>query len=156
MKKKFLYAEDFSKADMTDLFGGTKLGQAMLHTANTFESMVFINQGNLLFTAKPLPLEAQLGTVRSLDILPSAGSSLPDIMIWGNFHANNVEIGRQDALRGMLLLNRGNGVFKSAPIRGVDLKGQVSHMKSIHFAGMRAFVLAQNNDSLKLIIRDPR
>lgn len=156
MKKKFLYAEDFSKADMTDLFGGTKLGQAMLHTANTFESMVFINQGNLLFTAKPLPLEAQLGTVRSLDILPSDGSSLPDIMIWGNFHANNVEIGRQDALRGMLLLNRGNGVFRSSPIRGVDLKGQVSHVKSIHIAGMRAFVLAQNNDSMKLIIRDPR
>ena len=156
MKKKFLYAEDFSKADMTDLFGGSKLGQAMLQTANTFESMIFINEGNLLFTAKPLPLEAQLGTVRSLDILPSDGSSLPDIMIWGNFHANNVENGRQDALRGMLLLNRGDGVFRSAPIRGVDLKGQVPHVKSIHVAGMRAFVVTQNNDSLKLIIRDPR
>ena len=156
LKKKFLYAADFSKADMTDLFGGSKLGQAMLLTANTFESMVFINDGNLTFRGMPLPFEAQLGTVRSLSVLPSAGGNLPDIMVWGNFHANNIEIGRQDALPGMLLLNQGSGVFRSSPVRGLDIKGQVSQIKSMDVAGRQAFLLAQNNDSLRLIIRDLR
>jgi hypothetical protein len=77
-------------------------------------------------------------------------------MVWGNFHANNIEIGRQDALPGMLLLNQGSGVFRSSPVRGLDIKGQVSQIKSMDVAGRQAFLLAQNNDSLRLIIRDLR
>jgi hypothetical protein len=82
--------------------------------------------------------------------------SLPDIMVWGNFHSNNVEIGRQDAFSGLLLINMGKGKFSAADIPGIRLNGQSGRVRSITLPGGPAYLLPLNDDSLRIIRQLPR
>lgn len=151
LKKKFLYAEDFAKSDISDLFGASKLGSSMQLTATHFESMLFMNEGEGRFKSIPLPTEVQWSAVRSLTLLQANQDSLPDIMVWGNFHANNIEIGRQDAIRGLLLINAGSGKFKTSGIPGLSIPGQIGRVRQVAIKGSPAFVLPVNDDSLRII-----
>ncbi len=151
LKKRFLYAEDFARSDISDLFGAAKLGTSMQLTATTFESMVFLNEGEGRFKGLPLPSEVQWSAVRSLTLLQANTDGLPDIMVWGNFHANNVEIGRQDAFNGLLLINAGAGKFRPSGIPGFSIAGQIGRVRPIQVKGGPAFILPVNDDSLRII-----
>ena len=151
LKKRFLYAADFAKSDVPGLFGASKLGTSMQLTAHTFESMVFLNQGEGRFKSIPLPSEVQWSTVRSMTLLQANTDSLPDIMVWGNFHAHNVEIGRQDAFTGLLLINAGGGQFKPSDIPGLTITGQAGRVLPIEIKGRSAYLLPMNDDTLRII-----
>ena len=62
-----------------------------------------------------------------------------------------VEIGRNDAGFGTILINKGNGKFDCQSLNGMAIKGQVRHIKPIQTAAKNSFVIARNNDSLMLI-----
>lgn len=151
LKKRFLYAEDFAKSDIEGLFGSARLSSSMQLTATHFESMVFINDGHVKFSASPLPLPAQWSVIRSMTIVNANADSLPDIMVWGNFLYNNVEIGRQDAFSGLLLINKGKGRFDASDIPGIRAIGQSGRIRSISLPGGPAYLLPFNDDSLRII-----
>lgn len=151
LKKRFLFAEDFAKSEVSDLFGSSKLGTSMQLTVNTFESMVFLNEGDGRFKSIPLPSEVQWSTIRSLTLLKVNNDELPDIMVWGNFHANNVEIGRQDAFSGLMLVNLGKGKFRAADIPGIRVNGQTGRIHRISLPQGPAYLLPLNDDSLRII-----
>ncbi len=156
LKKRFLYAEEFAKSDIGGLFGSSRLSSSMQLTATHFESMVFLNEGNLRFSASALPPAAQWSVIRSMTLIRGNADSLPDIMVWGNFHSNNVEIGRQDAFSGLLLINMGKGKFSAADIPGIRLNGQSGRVRSITLPGGPAYLLPLNDDSLRIIRQLPR
>ncbi len=151
LKKKFLYAADFAKADMVDLFGQKKLNQSLKLQVDCFENLVLINDGKMNFTSKPLPFEAQLSTFRNGTILQSNKNELPNLFIAGNFYANNVELGRQDADFGLLLANKGKGDFKTSLAKGKPITGQIRNIQPIRIKNKNAYLLAKNNDSIQLI-----
>jgi hypothetical protein len=151
LKKKYLYAADFAKAELSDLFGKDKLEQSLKLTVDCFENMVFINEGNLRFRAMPLPDEAQYTTYRTAAVLDADGDGRPDILLGGNFNENTVEIGRLDGDFGTVLLNRGAGKFQVALADGIDWRGEVRKISPITIGTRRALILARNNDSLKII-----
>lgn len=99
----------------------------------------------------PLPPAVQWSSIRSLTLLQANADSLPDIMVWGNFHANNVEIGRQDAFYGHLLINAGAGTFKVSDIPGLRIPGQTGRVRPIGISGRNAYLLPMNDDSLRVI-----
>ena len=151
LKKKFLYAADFAKADMVDLFGQKKLNQSLKLQVDCFENLVLINDGKLNFTSKPLPFEAQLSTYRTATIIKSNKNELPNLFIAGNFYANNIELGRQDADFGLLLENKGKGDFKTSFVKGKPVTGEIRNVQLIHIKNRNTFLLAKNNDSIKII-----
>lgn len=151
LKKRFLYAEDFAKASLENLFTREKLQAAEVLTANYFSNAVLINKGNLNFDIQALPWQAQLSTYRDAVVVNANNDSLPDIFLAGNFYENNIEMGRYDADFGSLLLNKGNGQFTVQSLNGLQVKGQVRHIGSINIAGKEAFILARNNDSTMVI-----
>ncbi|HVY75965.1 MAG TPA: VCBS repeat-containing protein [Puia sp.] len=151
LKKKFLYAEDFAKAQFTDIFSKSDLEKADVLLANYFSNAVFINQGNLRFSAQALPWEAQLSPFRDAVVVDANGDSFPDILMLGNYYDNNIQMGRYDADYGTLLVNHGDGTFDAELLNGVTIKGQVRHAEKIQIAGKEAIVLARNNDSTMVI-----
>jgi hypothetical protein len=151
LRKKYPYAEDFAKASLADLFGEDKLKEAHKFTATEMANCVFINQGNLKFDLKVLPLKAQFSTYRTGAVLDVNKDNLPDILLMGNYFDDNVELGRIDGDFGSILVNKGNGDFSYEPLNGLAVKGQVRHIEPIEIKGKKAFVLARNNDSLKVI-----
>ena len=151
LKKRYLYAEDFAKASLTDLFSRDKLKESDTLTADYFSNAVLINQGNLSFAVKALPWEAQLSSYRDAVLVNANNDSLPDILLVGNYYANNIQMGRYDADFGTLLINKGHGAFETESINGLAIRGQVRHIGRITIGKKEAFVLARNNDSTMVI-----
>jgi hypothetical protein len=155
LKKKFLYAEDFAKASLKDLFSEDKLRSADTLTANYFSNAILINHGNLNFTVQPMPWEAQLSPYRDAAIIDANGDSLPDILLVGNYYGNNIQMGRYDADYGTILVNQGANHFTAVPLNGVSVEGETRRVQEITIAGQKAYVLARNNDSVKVVRFNP-
>jgi hypothetical protein len=60
-------------------------------------------------------------------------------------------MGRNDADFGTILVNKGNGRFDCESINGLEIKGQVRHIKKIKIGKEEAYILARNNDSVMVI-----
>ncbi len=151
IKKKFLYAGDFAKASLIDLFSEKKLKSADVYSAEYFSSSLLINNGNLQFTTQPLPWQAQLSSYKTAAEVNANNDSLPDILLMGNYYENNIEMGRYDADFGTILVNIGKGRFLAESINGLQVKGQVRRIKKINLAKQKAYIFARNNDSAMII-----
>jgi enediyne biosynthesis protein E4 len=151
IKKRFPYASDFAKAKLDEIFSEDKLKNATIYTANYFANSVLLNDGHMKFTTKPLPWLAQFSPYKDAVIVNANNDKLPDILLVGNFYDDNIQMGRNDADFGTILVNKGNGNFDCETLNGVVIKGQVKHIKKINIAGQEAYIIARNNDSLMVI-----
>ncbi|MEO6456188.1 MAG: VCBS repeat-containing protein [Ginsengibacter sp.] len=151
LKKKFLYAKDFAKATLSELFTSEKLESAQVSKADYFSNSLLVNQGGLNFQTISLPSEAQFSPYKDAVIVNANSDSLPDILLVGNYYDNNVELGRYDADYGTILINKGKGKFICETINGLSIKGQVRYIKPIKIANRQAFILVRNNDSALVI-----
>ncbi|MDQ6903334.1 MAG: hypothetical protein M3139_10025, partial [Bacteroidota bacterium] len=151
IKKRFLYAADFAKARLDEIFSEDKLQNADVLTADDFANSILLNNGNLKFTTKPMPWLAQLSPFKDGIVINANNDSLPDILLVGNFYDNNIQMGRNDADFGTILLNKGHGEFTCETINGLQIKGEVRHIKKINIGKQEAFILARNNDSVMVI-----
>jgi enediyne biosynthesis protein E4 len=151
IKKKFLYAENFAKATLSEIFSGDKLKNAGLLTANYFSNAILINDGKMNFIVKALPIEAQFSSLRDAVVMDQNKDGLPDILLAGNFYNNNIQMGRYDADFGTVLVNKGNDLFSTETINGLSIKGQVRHILPIIINQKPAFILAKNNDTAMII-----
>lgn len=151
LKKKFLYAEDFAKASLEDLFGAEKLKGATVLKADYFANAILVNDGKGKFEVRAMPAEAQFTPFRDAAITDVNNDRLPDILLFGNYYDNNIQMGRYDADGGTVLVNKGGGNFEAHPLNGLTVHGQVRHIRKITVGGRETFVLARNNDSTKLI-----
>ena len=103
------------------------------------------------FTTEPMPWLAQLSPYKDGIVVNANDDSLPDILLVGNFYDNNVQMGRNDADFGTILVNKGNNQFECENINGIQIKGQVKHIKKININKQEAYIIAKNNDSLMVI-----
>jgi enediyne biosynthesis protein E4 len=151
IKKRFLSARDFAKASLADIFTEEKLKSADTLTANYFSNAVLLNDGNLNFKVQPLPWQAQLSPYKTAVVVDANGDDLPDVLIAGNYYENNIQMGRNDADYGTILINKGLGKFDAEPLNGLQIKGQVRHISEINIGNQKAYILARNNDSTMII-----
>ena len=152
LKKDFLYAGDFARASMDEIFKKSKLRNAQLLTADYFSNALLLNDGKMHFTVSALPWEAQLTSYRDAVVINANDDDLPDILLVGNYYDNNIQMGRYDADFGTILINKGHGNFSCETINGLQIKGQIRHVRKITLAKKEeAFILARNNDSVVII-----
>ncbi len=151
VKKKFIYAEDFAKASVNDIFSLGKIEHSVSSSADYFASAALINNGNLNFTTQPLPWQAQLTSYRDAAVADVNGDNLPDIILAGNFYSNTIHTGRYDEDYGTVLVNFGKGNFSCQNLNGLIVKGEVRHILPIKINNQSAFILAKNNSNLTVI-----
>ncbi|HEX5150693.1 MAG TPA: VCBS repeat-containing protein [Parafilimonas sp.] len=152
IKKKYLYAGDFAKASLADLFSEAKLKSSTILTANWFCNTIFINDGKMNFKPLAMPMQAQLSPYRTAAVIDANGDTLPDILLGGNYYDNNIQMGRYDADYGTILVNKGGDQFAAERLNGVIVKGQVRSIKPVRLTNNKqAFVFARNNDSTLVI-----
>jgi enediyne biosynthesis protein E4 len=156
LRKKFFYARDFARASLADIFSIDKLRDSDTLTANYFSSVVLINEGGMSFTMHDLPWQAQLTPFRDAVVVNANNDSLPDILMFGNYYENNIQMGRNDADLGTILLNKGGGQFTSESLNGLNIEGQVRHVAKISIDGKESYILAKNNDSARIIRFDKK
>lgn len=151
IKNRFLYAGDFARASLEDIFTKEKLIKADTLTANYFSNAILINQGNLSFLLQPLPWEAQLAPYKDAVVIHANNDDMPDILLVGNFYNANIPMGRYDADFGTILVNKGKGSFACQTINGLQITGEVRNISQITIGKQKALLLARNNDSIIVI-----
>jgi enediyne biosynthesis protein E4 len=100
-----------------------------------------------------LPDLAQLTPYKTAQIVDANKDNLPDVLLYGNFYGNNVQLGRYDADFGKVLINKGNGKFDAQNVGGVQIKGEVRRMLPISIKNNKGktFVLGRNNETVRVI-----
>ena len=111
IKEKFETYNAFANATVEEILGPNVEG-ALILEATTFESAVFVNNGDGSFKASPLPNRAQFSTIQDMILEDFDSDGDIDMLIAGNYYNREVETRASDGSVGLLLLNDGEGNFK--------------------------------------------
>ena len=101
----------FSEATVLQVLGEHQ-AQAQTMQAACLQSVVLLNHGDR-FEVRPLPRPAQLSPAFGVNITDFDGDGFEDLFLSQNFFANQPEVARYDAGRGLLLKGDGAGNFKA-------------------------------------------
>jgi hypothetical protein len=148
LRKKFLYAADFARSSVRDVFGKDMINNARVLSADAFGHAVYLQQRDGSFQRTLLPAEAQYSPIRDMATLDMDG--MQGWLIAGNVDGFNIQMGRQDA-GGMNLLLRRDSSWEAYPLPGLPIRNEVRRILPLRVGNRLSWVLACNNDSLRII-----
>jgi hypothetical protein len=150
LKKKFIHYDEYASKSLDEIFDKKLLESATNLKIQDTRSSILINSGNQSFELKPLPVEAQVSPIYGIAIEDVDGNGTNDLVLGGNLFAVKPEIGRYDALHGLVLLGDGNGDFKplSTSESGISLQGEVRQLGVIKNGASKFLAVVRNNDAM--------
>jgi hypothetical protein len=154
--QRFPTHEAFGHATIPEILGPHTNQTRFLEAAH-FESSVFINRGSH-FERIPLPREAQLSPIFSLNVGDFDNDSVEDLFASQNFFGAASDLSREDSGQGLLLRGRGDGTFQpmDSLASGIRIHGEqrASALADFNRDGRVDLVVAQNNAETKFYINN--
>jgi len=147
LNKKVLSYKAFAQTDFLKLFSKEKIKNANKKQVFELATCYFENTGQGFFTKKKLPFMAQISSVNTLFLYDFNHDGFFDILIAGNGPEISTQLGKLDALHGLILINNQHGYFNLAPNQSFDISGQVRDIKKIKIKGSPYLVIARNNNT---------
>jgi hypothetical protein len=95
---------------LIDILSKDKMNDAVVYEISNFESIVPINDSNILKRVV-FPIQGQVNPIKDPLIKDANGDGFKDIMVVGNHYGVEVETTRYDAGFGLLLLGDGKNNF---------------------------------------------
>lgn len=148
LKKKNLKASEYATKSIQELFSETVLNKTRMKSVNTAQSMILINEGNAVFTPKPLPVRSQLSCICGVSCSDVNQDGHLDIILGGNNFEFRPQYSRLDANYGSVLLNDGNNNFDWTPYEasGFFIKEEIKHIATFTDKSGKTFVIVAIND----------
>ncbi|MBL7774415.1 MAG: CRTAC1 family protein [Saprospiraceae bacterium] len=148
VKKKFLFAKDYCRAGIEDIFPSEDLDAALQLYAYTLASCWWENRGGK-FVRRPLPSPAQIAPANGILCADFTGDGLPDLLLAGNKYGMEVETNRLDAGNGVLLRGDGKGNFQFVDNlqSGFWASREARDLALLRGPGGKRRVLVANNNS---------
>ena len=147
LNKEYLSYRNFAKASLEDLFTASKLSKASKMYAYELASCYFENDGNGTFKKKLLPPIAQASSIKAIAVDDFNKDGFQDMLIVGNNYEISTQLGRMDALHGVILQNDQKGGFVKVNQQNFDVPGPARDLKNITIAGRDYYIVTINNDS---------
>ncbi|MEM6522399.1 MAG: VCBS repeat-containing protein [Bacteroidota bacterium] len=148
--ERFKTFDSFAKADIDEILG-EQMDEALHLSVTTFETEYW-RQSEKSWVKASLPNQVNFSAALALDYLDVNGDDLDDLIIAGNIFDMEVETTRLDAGTGYVLLNQGNGQFKTSDSfeTGFFVQHNVKDIAIIRNASGTANILvAENNGYLR-------
>lgn len=153
---RFTTFDAFAEADLNDLYGEQMLTQSLHLQATSFKSIWLENRGAEGFIQHALPVEAQLSSINSIEVIDYNGDAYKDLLLFGNLYAAEVETPRNDAGIGLVLVGGPAGQFSAiAPGEsGLFLPGDAKATAPIKWGEEKkpAYLVGLNDDALQLLL----
>lgn len=142
-RRKFPHYIDYAKVTFDELLSPEEKKDAHRAQATWLQSSYIENLGNGRFKITALPIEAQLAPVFGIVVTDVNEDKNPDVVLTGNFFPNEVNMGRQDASTGLLLLGNGKGGFQPQHPKesGLLLRGDARSSVVLHNAKKQPLML---------------
>ncbi len=151
LRKKYTDYGSYALASLEDMVGLEQVKGSKKYQINTLQSSMLENLGNGNFKLQPLPVEAQVSSVRGILVEDFNGDGVEDILLAGNFFSFRTQYGPCDASKGLMLkgIGKGNFVPISWERTGFYASGDIRNMQLLQEkSGKRHVVVARNNDSV--------
>jgi enediyne biosynthesis protein E4 len=151
LKKKYLSYQKFASTTFHEMFSDEVLKSSEEHVANTFETCIFENLGQLKFSRKKLPLAAQFSSVNAIMAEDFDQDGNMDLLLAGNYYPINIQMGRNDASYGLYLKGNGKGAFSSLPAThsGFGVDGEVRKLLRLKVGEQVYYLAVRNNDTVQ-------
>jgi enediyne biosynthesis protein E4 len=111
VKGDFPTYKDFANASLNDILKPDERKNALVATANYFNTTIIKNNGNNKFELIPLPYQAQWSTVYGILVDDFNNDGAVDVLLSGNDYGTETSTGQYDAMNGLLLLGDANFNF---------------------------------------------
>lgn len=151
IKKKFVYYKEYADKSIEDIFDAKLLSRSTRLNFYEPHTAVLFNDGRDGFRLVPLPVQAQVSPVYSAEILDVNNDQTLDIVLAGNLFGVKPEVGRYDALHGLILSGNGHGTFTplNSHRSGLKIEGEVRHVQMMNVKGKNILAFVRNNNSIK-------
>ena len=151
LKKKFLLHKDFAGKSIQELFGEEQVRNSIQKSCNYVKSCIAINKGNFdNFEIKSLPTKIQLSNINDILAIDIDVDGDQDLILGGNNYEYLPQFSRQDASRGDVLLNDGEGTFTVQNNTGFEIDGQLRVLQYLESSDQRFVIALLNNEVPKL------
>ena len=152
IKEKFENYDLFASSDVFEVYGESKLDQALHLQATNFASVYIENLGDGQFKVSPLPRLAQISAVNDFVIHDFNMDGHSDVLLGGNLFDAEVETARADAGFGLLLLGDGAGNFRplSKKESGFFVPYDLKSLNMIQYHNRPLILAGCNNHELKI------
>lgn len=132
-----------------DLLGEKLNSETLVKPVYTFESKVFLNEGNGNFKSITLPKEAQYTAVMDIIVDDINKDNKLDLLLFGNNYTYRNDYGRSDAKPITVLLGRGNGQFDHINDYHINTSanwGEYRSAKKLSIDNQTVYLGLRNND----------
>ena len=119
---------------------------------NELNTVIFQNnQGK--FKAKNLPITAQNSWVSGIVVQDFNKDGKKDLLLAGNFYPWKIQLGKNDASKGIILLGKGNGSFSTLSYAQTKLllDGDVRGVYPIKMAQSTAYLFTRNEGKVGIV-----
>jgi len=149
--EKYETYSDFANTNITEMLGIDKVTSALQLNVNTFESLVFVNNGNGNFSSFVLPKQAQAFPIWGIESSDFNKDGFQDLILTGNLYGMEIETPRLDAGKGLVLLNNKKGEFTplSPQESGILINGDLRDVALLNTPeNKKILITTRNNNSL--------
>jgi enediyne biosynthesis protein E4 len=155
MKSRFGNYTSYSLTEMKDLFSSVEMQNTYQQTVQLCTTGWVENKGHFQFAWHDLPAETQWSPVFGVTINDWDADGNLDIALIGNDYGMAPNLGRNDALNGLILKGDGQGNFKRANIieSGFYVPGDGKALVQFVANGKLHIAASQNQEWLKVFAR---
>jgi hypothetical protein len=146
-RNKFQNYRSYAFATIDSLLPPDKMEGALKLSVNYLLSAYIQNDGNGRFSIKELPMQAQASILNGMTVDDFDGDGNLDVCMNTNDYSTDPNIGRYDALNGLVLKGNGNGTFTPLTIlqSGINISGNGKGLCKLRGADNSCLLIATQN-----------
>ncbi|WP_290792666.1 VCBS repeat-containing protein [Flavihumibacter sp. UBA7668] len=155
LRKKFVYYKNYADVTVEDIIPAGRRKNMSRHKVNNLSSGILWNEGKQPWKFDPLPVEAQVSSLQSVQIVDWNQDGKKDLYLAGNFEAYRVQFGQSDASAGLLLQGLENRKFMPvSPMQtGTFLYGDVRKTALLNKSSKQPLLIVVSNNGPVQVIK---